>query len=87
MKNIHLKSLLLGVSATLLVFTLSSSKSENPENDLQLFGTPEGISIYNKSSKTIFYYKIGGFGMVTHVKSEPYAVYKVSEDGSGLTKN
>lgn len=87
MKTIDRKSLLLGILATVLFFLLSSSKSGNTENDLQLFGTPEGISIYNKSLKTIFYYKIGGFGMATHVKSDPYAVYKISEDGSGLTKN
>jgi hypothetical protein len=83
MKTIDTKSLLLGVFTTSLILLLTSSKAPENEN-LQFVGTPNGIAIFNNGTKTIYQYK--GTGMTGILDPKPYGVFKVTADGSSLTR-
>lgn len=81
MKTIDIKSLFLGVLASLLIVTLTSSKSEEGDN-IEFATASAGVGIYNKNTRTLYVYKLtfGGAGL----QEKPVNTYKVSEDGSHL---
>ena len=84
MKTIDTKSLLLGVLATSLVLTLTSGKVSENDDNIGFVSSPTGVGIYNKTTKTIYLYRVNS--MSVGIKETPENIYKVAEDGSGLTK-
>ena len=84
MKTVDTKSLLLGVLGSLLFISLSSSKNSEHENDMDFIGSPNSVGIYNKTTKTIYLYKVNSVGI--GMQESPSAVYKVGDDGSRLIK-
>lgn len=84
MKTINYKSMLLGASGILLLLTLTSGKLQQSSDNITFLSTPTGVGIYNKSSKTIYLYKVTG--MSVGIQETPTNVYKVADDGSSLTK-
>ena len=82
MKTIDTKSLVLGILVTVLALTLTSSKG--PENDnLSFAGYQYGFGLFNRSTHTFYIYKQSMSG---NMPEKPSCIYKVAEDGSGLTK-
>jgi hypothetical protein len=84
MKTIDTKSLLLGAIATCLVFLLSSGKMPEQNDNISFVSSPTGVGIYNKTTRTIYLYKLtfGGLGLV----EKPSNIYEVMNEGSSLTK-
>lgn len=82
MKTIDIKSLLLGVLATALMFTLTSSKNAE-DNTLSFAGYQYGFGLFNKTTNTFYIYKQSLPGSMPE---KPSYVYKVSDNGSSLTK-
>jgi hypothetical protein len=78
MKTIDTKSLLLGIFATILVFTLTSGKSSESSN-LNVSVHQFAILIHNKTTNTIYSYN-KNFGF----PEKPSVVYTIAEDGSSL---
>jgi hypothetical protein len=82
MKTIDTRSLFLGAVATLLIMALSGSRPADDADPITFIASPAGAGIYNKQTKTLYMYSM----MMGNLKTRPNAIYKVSEDGSGLTE-
>jgi hypothetical protein len=85
MKNVDVKSLVIGVLSTLLVLSLLSSRLPEPDSALDVGYTGAGFGIFNRRTNTIYLYK-GGTYSPMEIKPKPYAVYQISENGSGLAE-
>jgi hypothetical protein len=84
MKTIDTKSLLIGILATVLFFSLTSWKTPQDENNIDFVASPLGVGIYNKVTKTIYMYETTGRG--AGISQIPSNTYIVGSDGSYLTK-
>lgn len=82
MKTIDKKSLLVGICASLLILTLTSGKSTDEPGQLQLSSNMDQLLVFNPKTKTLYEYKL----KVKGYDNAPNRTYKVSEDGSALTK-
>jgi hypothetical protein len=85
MKTINTKSLLLGILATVLVFTLTSGKSSESGN-LNVSVHQFSLFVHNKTTNTLYSYAVrssftgGGF------PEKPTAIYTLGDDGSSLAR-
>jgi len=85
MKKVDVKSLVIGALGTLLILSLTSGRLPEPESDLDVGYIGAGIGVYNKRTNTVYMYK-GGVYTPLELKPKPYAVYQISENGSGIAE-
>ena len=84
MKTIDTKSLLLGVTLSVLFLSLTSGKTSADNNDLQFFVTAGGLNVFNKQTNTIYEYQCSIYGQIKD--KPPVNIYKVGADGSSITQ-
>lgn len=82
MKNLDIKSLLLGVLACIITIALTSNKAVENNDNIEFVSSPAGLAIYNKETRNLYMYKMWN----GNLKSSPGEVFKVSEDGASLAE-
>jgi len=83
MKTLDLKSLSLGVIVTLLFFGLTSSKSANDDNNIEVIPATPQFGLYNKSTRKVYIYNWSAVGKISE---EPRFVYQIAPDGSSVSQ-
>jgi hypothetical protein len=84
MKTIDLKSLSVGVCATLIFFALTSGKVSDEDNNIEVVPASPQLGLFNKQTKKLYIYN---FSAVGKISEEPRYTYQVSSDGSSISSN
>ena len=80
MKTLDTKSLILGACATLLIISLTSSKTTETSNNLETVGYPGGLGVFNKDTRMLYLYQY----RISGLSNKPEHTYFVASDGSNL---